>query len=329
MASNISRRTAIGALAVSYAALRIPSARAAETLRVGKSVVENIGFLPLDIGIQNGIFDKQGLTIEAINFGGAARLHQATIANDVDIGLSAGPEMAFVAKGAPEIAVGAIAESPMFMAYCVGANSTAQGIDDLKGKRIAITSTGSLTEWLVDELNRFKGWTAEGDRAVKVTIGGETTSAIAAIKTNQVDATISSLQVGYLFEEQKVGRPLFDCSQYVKALEFNTIFASNPLVHDNPDTLRRFLQGWYEAVAFMKAHKDETVRIGAKVMNDPPPVVARTYDSLMARFSTDGKFNPAAIETLRASFVALKTLNGPVDMTKLYTEQFLPKNSAA
>lgn len=328
MAHRISRRAALGALAGSLIAARIPAVRAEAKLRVGKAVVENIGFLPLNVGMEAGIFERQGLTIEALDFAGGAKIAQAMAARAVDISLSAGPDMAFVAKGAPEIAVGAITESPAFMAFCVGAQSTARTSDDLKGKKVGITSPGSLTEWLVNELDRVKGWNAEGDRIVKVAIGGATPTAMAALKTGQVDATISARQVGYLFEEQQAGRLLFDAAEYVHTIEMNTIFASTVLVQQNPDAVRRFLKGWYETVAFMKSHKAESVEIGARVMGDPPVVVARAYDSLMEKFSTNGRFNPEAIKTLVASFVQLKTLTEPVDTTKLYTEEFLPRSGA-
>lgn len=291
MTIRISRRAAFGALAGSFAAWHVRPAKAAETLRVGKSVIENIGYIPLDLGIETGIFERNGVTVQAINFEGAARLHQAMIAGSADIGLSAGPEMAFAAKGAPEIAVAAISESAAFMAVVAAAQSSIRKMDDLKGKRVGITSAGSLTEWLVNELNRFKGWTKEGDRATTVAIGGATPAQIAGLKTGAIDATVVSLQGGCLFEEQQVGRLLFDCSTYVPAMELNTIFATNDVVQTNPDAIRRFLKGWFEAVDFMKGHKDETVRIGAKSMNDPPSVVARAYDALVTKFSTDGKFH--------------------------------------
>jgi NitT/TauT family transport system substrate-binding protein len=328
MANRISRRTALGALAGSLVASHIPRARAEEKLRVGKAVVENIGFLPLDIGMEAGIFQRQGLTIEALDFAGGAKIAQAMAAGAVDISLSAGPDMAFVAKGAPEIAVGAITESPAFMAFCVSAQSTARTSDDLKGKKVGITSPGSLTEWLVNELNRVKGWNDDGDRIVKIAIGGATPTAMAALKTGQVDATISARQVGYLFEEQQAGRLLFDAAEYVRAIEMNTIFASTTLAQQNPDAVRHFLKGWYESVAFMKSHKPESVAIGSRVMGDPPAVVARAYDSLMEKFSINGRFNPEAVKTLISSFVQLKTLTEPVDTTKLYTEEFLPKTGA-
>jgi NitT/TauT family transport system substrate-binding protein len=328
MAHRMSRRAALGTLAGSLVAGRVPLARAEEKLRVGKAVVENIGFLPLDVGMEAGIFARQGLMIEELDFAGGAKIAQAMAAGAVDISLSAGPDMAFVAKGAPEIAVGAIAESPAFMAFCVGAQSIARTSNDLKGKKVGITSPGSLTEWLVNELNRVKGWNAEGEQIVKVAIGGATPTAMAALKTGQVDATISARQVGYLFEDHQAGRLLFDASEYVRTIEMNTIFASTTLVRQNPDAVRRFLKGWYESVAFMKTHKAESVVIGARVMGDPPAVVARAYDSLIEKFSTNGRFNPEAVKTLISSFVQLKTLTEPVDTAELYTEEFLPRSGA-
>lgn len=328
MPVRISRRVALGALAGAFAAWHIRPAKSAETLRVGKSVSENIGYIPLDVGMETGIFARNGLAVEKLDFGGAARLQQAMIAGSIDIGLSAGPEMAFVAKGAPEIAVAAISESAAFMAFVAARQSNIRVMDDLKGKRIGITSVGSLTDWLVEELNRFKGWAAAGERATKVAIGGTTPGQIAALKTGAIDATINSLQGGYLLEEKQVGRLLFDCSAFVPAMELNTIFASDKLVQSNPETIRRFLKGWFEAVSYMRAHKDETVRIGAQAMNDPPSVVARAYDALMPKFSANGKFHRPGLDMLAKSFIALKTFDHPVDMRTLYTEKFLPTGSA-
>jgi len=70
------------------------------------------------------------------------------------------------------------------------------------------------------------------------------------------------------------------------------------------------------------------VPIAAKVMGYTPRVAERMYDTLMMKFSTDGKFNPQAFDTLRESFVHMKTLDpASVDMSKFYTQKFLPKSA--
>jgi NitT/TauT family transport system substrate-binding protein len=322
----MSRRVALTGLAGTAAALMLPlRAKAADTLRVGKAVAENFAYVPLDVGIENGIFTRHGLAIETVGFTGGARIAQAMAAGAVDISLSAGPDMQFIVKGAPEIAIASITESPAFMGFCVGASSDIRSLDDLKAKKIGITSNGSLTYWLVEEMNRVKGWTAPGERAVQVAIGGSTAASLSAIKTGQVDASLSAAQTGFLLEHRQEGRLLADCSRYVGSIELFTTFASTALVARNPDAVQRFLAAWYEAVALMRGQKDETVRIGARAMGYPPEVAARSYDNFMPKFSRDGKFAPKAIETLADSFRTMKLLDGPAELEALYTERFLPR----
>lgn len=324
MLGVISRRTALAMLGGSLAALRAPAAAAAEKLRVGKAVAQVFGYIPLDIGMKSGIFAKHGLEIEETAFVSGSQLAQAITAGAIDITLSGGPDMAFTAKGAPELAVASIATSPVFMGIAVGAQSKARSSDDLKGKKIAVTSQGSLTYWLVDELNRVKGWQGD-DRAQPIAVGGAPPTQLAAIRTGQVDGAIGGLQVGFQLEEQKEGRLLVDISDYVKEIELFVTFAHTDLVKQKPEALRRFLAGWYEAVAYMKSHKAESVKLASEVLNWSPDVTERCYDRTIAHFSTHGKFEKAALEKLRASFIDLKVLDASADIAKLYTEEFLPK----
>jgi ABC-type nitrate/sulfonate/bicarbonate transport system substrate-binding protein len=326
MSGEISRRTALAMLGGSLAASYVPAAAAAgtEKLRVGKAVAQVFGYIPLDIGMKFGIFAKHGLEIEETAFVSGSQLAQAITADAIDITLSGGPDMAFTAKGAPEIAVASIATSPVFMGIAVGAQSTAKSSNDLKGKKIAVTSPGSLTYWLVDELNRVKGWTGD-DRVQPIATGGAPPTMLAAIRTGQVDGAVGGLQVGFQLEEQKEGRLLIDLSDYVKEIELFVAFAHTTLVKQNPDAVRRFLVGWFESVAYMKAHKAESVQLASGVLNWSHDVTERCYDRTIGHFSTNGKFEKPALDKLQASFVDLKVLDGTVDISKLYTEEFLPK----
>ncbi|HXE29759.1 MAG TPA: ABC transporter substrate-binding protein [Stellaceae bacterium] len=325
MAYIMSRRAALAGLAGSLAVLRAVPARAATKLRVGKAVAENWGNVPLDIGMQFGIFEKHGIEVEELIFAGGAKLAQAVTAGEVDIALSGGPDMAYLAKGAPEIAVGTIADTAAFMGISVGSKSTARSIDDLKGKKIGVTSQGSTTYWLVYQLNRAKGWTGD-DAAKPIVIGGSPAAGFAGLKTGDIDADVGGTSTGYQLEERGDGRLLIDCSEYVPPIALYLIFASTALVKQNPEAVRGFLKGWYDSIAFMKSHKAESVPIAAKVMGYTPGVAQRMYDTLMAKFSTDGKFNPQAFETLRETFIDMKTLDpNSVDMSKFYTTEFLPQ----
>jgi NitT/TauT family transport system substrate-binding protein len=293
----------------------------AETLRVGKALLEAFGFVPLNVG--KSIFQKHDLTIEEVVFAGGAKQQQALAAGSIEIALGSGTDMAFIAKGAPVRAIGVIMASPAEMAIIVGQDSTAQGADDLKGKKIGVTNVASLTLWLVEELNRTKGWKGS-DRAVPMPIGGLTT-AVALMKSRQIDAYVTGMGSGFQLEEQNAGRLLLSTSDYVGDIEVFVTFAANSLIQQNPDAVRRFLKAWYETIAFMKGHKAETVEIARNALGKSPTVENREYDFLMPKLSTDGKFEPGALERLRSTFTELKILETLPDLSTFYTEEFLPK----
>jgi len=102
------------------------------------------------------------------------------------------------------------------------------------------------------------------------------------------------------------------------------IFATNNLIATRPDTIRAFLKGWFETIAFMRANKAETVAIDTQVLQKDTDVISRTYDDVMPMFTDDGHFNKKGLDVLAKSFVDLHTLPTEPDMSKLYTEAFLP-----
>lgn len=315
-------RAATAALLVAAAFVATLAPACAERLRVGKVVAQNFGFVPLNVGIAQGFFKDAGLDIDEFDFGGGAKQQQALIAGSIDIAIGGGTDLAFVAKGSPALGVAAITASPAFMGYIVGQDMPAKTMDDLKGKKIGVTTAGSLSRWLVDQLNQAKGWGADG--AIPVPIGGELSTELAALKTHAVDALVDAPAIGYQLETVSAGRLLFICSDYIHDLEVFVIYAATPLIAQNPDAVRRFLKSWFEAVAYMRGHKDETVEIARKITGFSKPVEEREYDLLMTHFSTDGKFDQPALAALARSFVDLKTLDQAPDMAKLYTEKFLP-----
>ena len=53
--------------------------------------------------------------------------------------------------------------------------------------------------------------------------------------------------------------------------------------------------------------------------------MSREYDLTIGMFTKDCRFDPESLSTLKQSFVEMKLVPGAVDMSKLYTEAYLPK----
>src|SRR6478735_722851 len=172
-------RTSLVAAALGLCLAFGPSALAQTKVRVGQPQVGTFQFVPLQVGIEAGIFKKHKIDLEVISFGGGPRVQQALAAESIDIGIGSGPELAFVAKGAPETAVAAIADAPYSVVLAVPKDSAIRSPEDLKGKTISISSKASLTDWLGQELSRQLGWGASGINLAPL---GTTAAQMAALK---------------------------------------------------------------------------------------------------------------------------------------------------
>jgi len=300
---------------------KLAPANAAEKLRVAKVVPFAWTFTPLDIGMQEGIFAKHGLDIEESSSAGDAKLQQLLTAGSVDIGIGSGPGMAFAAKGVPAKAVAEMYGAPRNMAVMVGYDSAVKTVDDLKGKKLGVTTVGSLTAWIGERINEKKGWDGHGIDVVPI---GGMPPARAAIKTHQIDGYIGALEVGYKLEEAKEWRVITSATPFVDHFITHVLFARDELIQKKPGTVRAFLQGWFETIAYMKAHKDKTVEISAKVIDVSPAVAARAYDEQIGGFSTDGTFDPQAVATLKKSFIQMGLLKVVPADSALFTTQFVP-----
>ena len=296
-------------------------AQAADKLRVGKAQAQPFTFAPLDIGIEEGIFAKHNLEIEAVNFPGSANLQRGITADAIDIAVGSGPELAFIAKGNPELGVAAMANEPSLLVLITQKDSAIKKVADLKGKLISVSTKGSLTGWLVKELARQQGWGPEGINMVEL---GTDTAQVAAMRVNQTNGMVLDVATAYKMEEEGNGHIVVNFGTIVKDFHIHVIYASNKIMTEHPEQVREFLAGWFDTIAFMKANKPEAVRIGAKVGRVSEEIESKVYDELISTFSTDGKFEPKAMAALARSFVELGTLPTEPDMSKLYTEKFLP-----
>jgi NitT/TauT family transport system substrate-binding protein len=317
---NMCRLVAAAALLIGLTALA-PAARAADKLRVGKSVGTSWTFTPLDVGLHEGFFAKYGVDLEIANFGGDARLQQALAAESMDICLGSGPSMAFVVKGAPVIAVAAFAGPPNNIGVVVAGDSPIKKVADLKGKLMAISTAGSLTEWLTKRLSAHEGWGPDGMKMVSI---GDTAQQASAIKAHQVDAFMGGTETGYRMEEAGSGRVLLDMAPYVPHFVTHVVFARRQFVAEKPAVVGNFLKGFFATIAWMKTHKNESNAITSPILHETASVASKTYDLQMPMMELDGQFDPEGLELIKQSFVDLGMLDKKPSDDQMLTRQFLP-----
>ncbi len=125
-------------------------------------------------------------------------------------------------------------------------------------------------------------------------------------------------------EEKKIGRILAPVSTYMGKVASGAIYASDQMMQTDPATIRAFLEAWIETTAYISSHKAETVKIESTFTGYPQSLVAKDYDFDQGMFTTDCRFDAESLDALKLSFLELKLVSTPPDMSQLYTAAFLP-----
>ena len=133
----------LAALAMALASSALP-ASALDKVHSGKSAAVAWAFIPLDVGVAEGIFKKYDLDVDITDFGGDQKMQQGLASGGIDFGLGGGPAMAFAAKGAPVIAVAALFGAPKNISIVVPYDSPIKSVADLKGKLVSSSPVGSV-----------------------------------------------------------------------------------------------------------------------------------------------------------------------------------------
>jgi NitT/TauT family transport system substrate-binding protein len=311
-------------LVIALAAVAMPFPAKSETsLTIGKASNDSDSIIPVNVGDHLGFFKKRGLDLKIVDFEGGGKMIQAMAAHAIDIGIGAGIQMAFIAKGVPMKAVCESTTTLPYFSFGVPADSPVHTMADLKGKKIGVSTIGSLNDWLATEFDRSQGWGPGGTS--HVAIGSNFPAIVAAFRAHQIDTYVGGTTTFLGMEENGVGRLLFPVTAYEGSVASGAIFASDDLIAKDPEAIRAFLAGWLETTNFIQTHKAEAVPLMAGVTHFSETVTSKDYDIVKDMYSKDCRFDRQSLETLKRSFVELKTLDTPPDMATLYTEVFLPK----
>jgi NitT/TauT family transport system substrate-binding protein len=292
-----------------------------DSLKVGKAVFSSFPFAALDVGADAGIWKSLNLDVEGIAFKGDAQVQEGLTAGSIDIGLGSGPAMAYRSKGVPAIAVAVMAGRPLDMALVVAKGSDIKTLAALKGKRIGVTTAGSLTDWLARQVSTGQGWGSDG--VVILPLGAMETR-VSALGTGQISASVHDLTEAYEIERVGKGTILTLFGDIVKDFDTHVIFAHDNLIAQRPQVLVRFLKGWFTTVAYMRKNKDASIKTIARVMHVDEAVVAKSYAPDMAMMSNDGAFSQAALDVVRKSVSDLGMYDQPLEPKNMYTTRFVP-----
>lgn len=160
--------------------------------------------LPWYQAIEQGLFEKEGLQVKWTDFAGGTGAMTKELRNgtlDVAVALTEGI-VADIVKGNPSKILQVYVESPLIWGIHVPAASTFQTVEELEGKRYAISRMGSGSHLMAVVDARQRGWDPGGLELVLV---GGMDGAREAFRNNKADA---------FMWEKYMSKPLVDAGEF-------------------------------------------------------------------------------------------------------------------
>ena len=248
-------------LTLAAALVSMPAESAAEliTVRISRAT-DSISSLPFVVAQDRGLFEKNGLKVETIDFKGGAPAVQAVVSRSVDGCLCAGDHVVnLTSRGFPaQILIGLSDKHGYSLMGPVG--SPATDLKSLKGKRIGITAAGSQTDNTIRYDLKAKGMNPDTDvQIISVGSGGPM---LAAIKSGAIDAGMFTPP----FLEQNIQNSLKMIVDYrVHSYPSFTVLMLNKWVNANAETAKRFVKAVREAQDAMKTDRKLAVESARKL----------------------------------------------------------------
>jgi ABC-type nitrate/sulfonate/bicarbonate transport system substrate-binding protein len=214
--------------------------------------------VPIWVTHEAGLFKKHGLTGELIMISGASQSMQAMIANETQVANTAGSaSINAKIQGADAVI---IATSYDLIPYGFVVHEDIRTPADLKGKRIAISRFGGITELAV-KLAVEKFGLSPND--VTMIQAGPDAQRIPAVATGAVAGSVLA-PPGLFAATSKGLRILADLGDLGAKYPTSSFFIMRPYLVQNRSTLKKFLMALIEGLHLYVNDKDFSIRVMQK-----------------------------------------------------------------
>ncbi len=311
-------------LALSLLALGFPTRSAAQdkklhTLNLGYSAISG-SFAPLWVGFDQGLFTKHGVDLKMAYIQGNRVMLSALTAGEIHL-YQGGAEglIRLVSGGGDGIFV---ATQYNFVGhYVLMTDPSITRLEELRGKRIALDPTSPTYGYMLKVLERV-GLKKEDVSFVQFGSAGQPERAMAVLR-KQAAATILTAPNTYAAEKQ--GLRKFSLIRELGIRQLITVTATTKkYLRERRDAVEAFLRAYVEALAYVKAQKDVTMKVIAKYTRQrDAEVLAKFYEDLIPDLPRIPYIDEVS---LRATIEAMQAQGPPlpkVDTNSLYDNSIL------
>jgi NitT/TauT family transport system substrate-binding protein len=240
----------------------------------------SIGMVPLEFAVNRGYFKKQGLDVQLITVRQSDVIIAATVGGELNFMDIIPTAILASVRGLPIRTIAVVLKRAP---YVLVGQPNVRSPEELKGKRIGVSSVGGMSAYLVREIIARNG--LNPDRDVTFLAIGGTSARTAALFGGTIDAALVVAPDNYTLE-RKGYRRLLMASDYVN-YPLSGVAASADFLAKNKAIAISFLKGLMEGAKFAKENRSDTLSFIKSYLKVPDEEAEKSYDFLIKEMPPD------------------------------------------
>ncbi|HWO40758.1 MAG TPA: ABC transporter substrate-binding protein [Candidatus Eisenbacteria bacterium] len=246
--------------------------RPLKKIRVGVPSV-SMGNIIIFVTKEARLFEKYGLDAEVITMNGSGIASKALISGNIEISPIATPTVISANLAGSDMAI--LAHTMPGVVHALMVKPEIKSPEDLKGKKIAVSSLGSLTDFLVRYIARKKG--LNPDRELTLIQTGGDAERIVALKSGVVDGAAMS-HPGYGRAQRMGFSMLWDSAKEVN-YPWMEITTRKATIRNDRETVMNYVRAHLEGIALFKRDREFGKRVIKKTLRlDDEELVNESYE---------------------------------------------------
>jgi NitT/TauT family transport system substrate-binding protein len=239
------------------------------------------------------LFEKHGLDVQVVLIESGVTTVQALTAGETQIAMGGGTVA--VSSNLAGSDVISIASIESRLPYALLAQKEIKTIDQLKGKRLAISRFGSASDLGARLILQRYGLSADKDVTI-LQVGG-TSTRLSALSKRSVDSTI--LTPEFFNVAKKAGFTILaEPTQYEIPFPQLEVITSRAFVKSQPDIVTRYLRAIVEGIHMVKNNPEPSIRAMSKYLRiDDREALEEVYRLYRELYPPVPHPSPAAIQT--------------------------------
>ena len=251
-----------------------------------------IGTAVAYVGVDSGLFKKQGLEIEELPIRDTLSAGvQSLIGVDLLIGF--GNPLGVLQPVASGADITVIGSHVSFDQYGMGVGSAIGALRELKGKKVGVSALGARSDLIARVMLRRAGLDPTKD--VEMVVAGLAPARAMALSKDLVQGAPLSQDVAT--EAQKLGIKILEMKSVPVVTDL--LITTRGFIKREEETVRRFMRGYAAAIQYFVSKRSESLAILKKYFPGNQGVgVDAMYDAFSAQLRPLPELNNEAIQAL-------------------------------